>query len=278
MSAPRPRPKKKKEGRAPSGALLRVAGSPRVAAAWRAELARLLAEESGAELVAVFTCPPARPLDAEQAVVPREREGLVNEVFDRFLGRVERGQDGIRWAPARAGAFAPLEGAVNRKLAEQLRRDVYRPAGIEGVIMATFVDAAGAVFGWVVMGSARSSADLLAEWGDGLSRIAEVASGTLRAALDLAQAVGAAAQRPDPELLSLSDREREVVHLICLGLGDNQMANALGISEHTVGTHLKRIYRRLGVHTRGELVARVGRVRPPSRSRATRRTTPPRSS
>jgi len=39
------------------------------------------------------------------------------------------------------------------------------------------------------------------------------------------------------------------------GIDDRQIAGRLFISPHTVKTHIKRIYEKLGVHSRAQLVA-----------------------
>jgi DNA-binding NarL/FixJ family response regulator len=52
----------------------------------------------------------------------------------------------------------------------------------------------------------------------------------------------------------LSNREREVIQLISLGLRNQQIANQLCISTSTVGHHLTSIYSKLGVSDRLELL------------------------
>ena len=58
--------------------------------------------------------------------------------------------------------------------------------------------------------------------------------------------------------LGLSDREAQVAGLI---LGDanceSEMAASLSISPHTVHTHLERIYRKLRVTSRSQVVSRI---------------------
>ena len=63
----------------------------------------------------------------------------------------------------------------------------------------------------------------------------------------------------DP-LSVLSRREREVVELICLGHSNADIAKLLFISEHTVKDHTKKIYPKMGVHSRFELAALVNRL------------------
>jgi two-component system nitrate/nitrite response regulator NarL len=52
----------------------------------------------------------------------------------------------------------------------------------------------------------------------------------------------------------LSPREREVADLVVKGLRNRDIATTLGISEGTVKIHLYRVYERLGVNSRTELV------------------------
>lgn len=55
----------------------------------------------------------------------------------------------------------------------------------------------------------------------------------------------------------LSGREQEIVQLIARGGGTNDIASTLFLSPHTVRDHVKAIFEKAGVSSRGELVARV---------------------
>lgn len=57
--------------------------------------------------------------------------------------------------------------------------------------------------------------------------------------------------------LHLSPRQVEIVHDIMLDEHEQTIADRLGISNHTVHTHLKRIYVKLQVASRVELVTRL---------------------
>jgi DNA-binding NarL/FixJ family response regulator len=52
----------------------------------------------------------------------------------------------------------------------------------------------------------------------------------------------------------LTQREREVLELLCSGASYREVAAALGVAEGTVQTHVKRIYDKLGASNKAEAV------------------------
>jgi DNA-binding NarL/FixJ family response regulator len=58
----------------------------------------------------------------------------------------------------------------------------------------------------------------------------------------------------NPESNPLSARETEILQLLAKGMSFNEIGEILGISPHTVTAHIKKIYRKLAVHSRGEAV------------------------
>ena len=58
----------------------------------------------------------------------------------------------------------------------------------------------------------------------------------------------------------LSERETEILRMVAKGLSFETVGQVLGISPHTVVTHVKRIYRKLAVHSRGEAVYEAGQM------------------
>ncbi len=58
----------------------------------------------------------------------------------------------------------------------------------------------------------------------------------------------------------LSARESEVLSFIAKGFSYCEIARLLGISPHTVTTHVKKIYQKLAVHSRGEAVYEAGKM------------------
>jgi two-component system, NarL family, response regulator NreC len=57
-----------------------------------------------------------------------------------------------------------------------------------------------------------------------------------------------------PALEPLSERERDIVHLLALGYTNQEIAKKLFVSVRTVDTHRAHIMRKLDLETRAELV------------------------
>lgn len=62
-------------------------------------------------------------------------------------------------------------------------------------------------------------------------------------------------------VVRLTGREAEVLRLIARGCTHVQVAVALGISAHTVATHIKNAYRKLDVHSAAAAVMRAVELR-----------------
>ncbi len=59
------------------------------------------------------------------------------------------------------------------------------------------------------------------------------------------------------ESYGLTDREVEIVILLARGLATKDIAAELSLSPHAVRDHVKAIFEKAGVNSRGELVARL---------------------
>ncbi len=88
-----------------------------------------------------------------------------------------------------------------------------------------------------------------------------VSDGLAKALLSKLVAVPAHAASLRPVHSPLSDREWEVLDLLESGATTTQIAERLFISIHTVRSHVKRILRRLGVHSRADAVLAARRMR-----------------
>lgn len=61
-------------------------------------------------------------------------------------------------------------------------------------------------------------------------------------------------QVTDDSQPKLTERENDVLTLIAKGYSRHEVAENLNVSQHTVTTHIKHIYRKLSVHSRTEAV------------------------
>ena len=69
----------------------------------------------------------------------------------------------------------------------------------------------------------------------------------------LFDALGAACKRLGRDS-GLTDREQEVMELICKGRSKGYIAESLCISENTVRSHARHLYAKVGVHSKQELL------------------------
>ena len=58
-----------------------------------------------------------------------------------------------------------------------------------------------------------------------------------------------------PDIPALSAREKEILQKVAYGATTKEVAHDLGISPHTVKTHLERIFEKLGANDRAQAVA-----------------------
>lgn len=61
---------------------------------------------------------------------------------------------------------------------------------------------------------------------------------------------------PDSGGSSISPRQQSVLELLLKGMGRSGIAAELELSPHTVGDHIKEIYRAFEVHSQAELLGR----------------------
>jgi DNA-binding NarL/FixJ family response regulator len=73
-------------------------------------------------------------------------------------------------------------------------------------------------------------------------------------------ALTAEEESSDTEEVHLSPRGNQVLMLLSKGLGNREIAEELGLSIETVKTHTERLYKRLGVSTRTDAVAKALRT------------------
>jgi DNA-binding CsgD family transcriptional regulator len=239
-------------------AAARAARTIAPAAAWRESLAARLHEAAREHHALVFTCPLNQPELGRFAASPAAAGPIIDRIMAEYLPQLERQGEGWPRLYQRCGAVVPvLDALAGLLVTQRLRHDLFAPAGVAGLLCAWLVTRQGELAGWLNVATVRPEAEALAELGEPLRWLAERATHTLTATIDLAQSCGATFPEPPAGAAGLSGREREIVGLVIEGLSDVNIAARLAIAEATVGSHLARIYRKLGVHSRVELVIRA---------------------
>lgn len=94
-------------------------------------------------------------------------------------------------------------------------------------------------------------------------RVATTSSAISMAAPDWSQQRSSPARSPAPGADSvrraLTDREKQILRLVCEGLSNAEIAARLVISAETVKSELKRIFRKIGVRNRTQAAVLVVR-------------------
>ncbi|WP_245592797.1 LuxR C-terminal-related transcriptional regulator [Advenella mimigardefordensis] len=65
------------------------------------------------------------------------------------------------------------------------------------------------------------------------------------------------ASKDEADSVNLTAREHQILNLVALGLSNQEIANQLFLSRHTVETHIRRVYRKLAVTNRTKAVSRA---------------------
>ncbi len=230
--------------------------------AWRAEVARGVREATGAAFASVLTCAPGRWSALQQDTYPGDYAPCIVRVEQEYIARIDRSGEGWRSAVSRFGTvYAPLDTARKRELADEMREQIWRPAGIDGYVVGFLLDDVRRLLGMIIIGSEHPSRVLLRDHGAELAGLCGRAAGTLGAALALASACGARFPPDELDLEALTAREREVAELAASGFSTVNIGAKLGISAQTVAVHMRHIHHKLGVHGRAELTRRLLGVR-----------------
>ncbi len=195
-----------------------------------------------------------------------------NETYRGAIARTLDQAPGLRCA----GAFGSCEAALRRLRddhpPEVILLDIGLPglSGLEGIpqfkalsptthiiILSVFEDT-DKIFRAICAGA--SGYLLKTSPGDKIAQaIREVLGGGAPMTPQIAKSVLSLFTRlagPLPEQ-GLSQREKDTLEFLVQGLTTKEIADRLGLSIHTVDTHLRNIYRKLHVHSRAGAVAKA---------------------
>lgn len=230
----------------------RAAGRVVPAGEWRSRLAKALAEASGARFVGVYTCPPDEILEGVHSVYPEEMDDILVRVAREVLPRIAWTRHGHRNPDARSGTpYFPLEYENGDGTLRSLLSPLMALAGVQEMIHVSFLAEEQVVGGAALwLPKKRGANAFLAP----LAEVAKTASDTLERALALAR--GCAQGGSTSTMLALevlTARELQIARLAARGLTDVNIAHDLGISEQTVGAHMRRIFLKLRINSRLQL-------------------------
>lgn len=202
-----------------------------------------------------------------------------NRLFRHSLAQLIDQTEGMRCPVAVESCERMLEELQSRESPDIALMDIGLPgmSGIDGtreirsrapgtrVIMLTVQEEDEKVFHAICAGASGYLLKPLAPERI-LAAIREVRSGAApingyiaRKVLDMFSRFAAAPRERDP--YRLTAREREILALVVDGLIMKEIAARLGLSYHTIDTHLRSIYEKLHVHSRTAVVAKALRER-----------------
>jgi DNA-binding CsgD family transcriptional regulator len=142
-----------------------------------------------------------------------------------------------------------------------LYREVYAPLGVEHQMAFTLPAGPRRVLAIALSRAERDYSDAERDLADRARPF--LIQAYLNAIAYQAARAGLSAARPSAHLLDsllaagLTQREAQSLRLVALGQSNHHVADALGISHRTVGKHLERGFRKLGVSDRSSAAARV---------------------
>lgn len=159
--------------------------------------------------------------------------------------------------PARAAAAASeLVGSPGFRLV--LRDGTEHRGGINGAPHASSVPIAldGESLGTLHLHAAAPS-------DEARQRLTQAAASLLARGLSYSRRLGGSVREASRALAEspLTPRERDVVTRLVAGASTRDISQAMGLTVSTVNTYMKRIFAKLGVHSRVELVAWVNGTR-----------------
>lgn len=185
------------------------------------------------------------------------RQGLVGmlerEGFN-IIGQAEDGHEAMRLVRRLKPAWAILDFSMPKLNGIDVALDIHKHSPATQVILLTMYDDDSCVIdalragirGYVL--KTQAATDLLIA-------LHKVQRGSIYLSQGISDAVvNAYANGPDSKKNSLSDRERQVLHLIAEGHTTKSIADLLFISVKTAESHRSRIMQRLDIHNVANLV------------------------
>jgi len=200
-----------------------------------------------------------------------------NHSFRHTIMRVLKHVDGIECAQHFSNSEEALEGLTHGAVPDVILLDVELPGmnGIDAVqrmksisptthvIMLTVFDDHDKIFKAICAGASgyllktSPMEKIIESVREAHAGGAPMTPRVARSVLDMFSRLRA----PQQQSYGLTGREKEILELMAKGLLKKEIADQLGLSYHTVDTHLRNIYAKLHVNTRTAAVAKALRER-----------------
>jgi len=187
-------------------------------------------------------------LRAELSSLLANSEGL------QFIEAFANGEDALRDLPDKAPDIVVMDINLPGMSGVECARGLKTLLPETQILMLTMFDDADRIFGALRAGASgyllkRSAAT------DLVNAIGQVHAGGSPISPQIARKVFQffrSEEKSQPQADDLTERERELLSLLARGRQYKEIADQLGISTDTVRSHIRRIYRKMHVHSRTE--------------------------
>jgi DNA-binding NarL/FixJ family response regulator len=207
-------------------------------------------------------------VDDEPEFLHRFSEAVAADPELQLAGAVATGRAGLALLDAQPPDVLLVDlGLPDMSGVDLIRHAARHHPGCDSIVVTMFADdehvlgsiEAGATGYLLKDARAERIAQAIREVRDGGSPISPSIARRVLARFRIAPSAGAAPARtaePSP----LTERETEILRLVAKGLAFDTVGEVLAISPHTVVAHVKKIYRKLAVNSRGEAVYEAGQM------------------
>ncbi|MEO6529239.1 MAG: response regulator transcription factor [Gemmatimonadaceae bacterium] len=212
-----------------------------------------------AGLASLFGSEPDVHVVSTAAQVDRGRDSVGDAGDNEFPSRSHaspREVDVVVMVPRRLASLGDVLFSDGSDLDERFR-------GPAALVLLERLDTVAAQDAYAAGASAVLAIDARAD--ELLAAVRAVAAGLVALPASLSAELLAGARRVSSEssvpttAAALTSREREVLSLIAQGLANKVIASRLGITEHTVKTHIAAVYEKLNARNRAEVVIAAAR-------------------